>query len=338
MRCFADDQLGSSSTGRFRESTVRPIVGVARWCARDARPMARRRTQQLSLIGQPTRITPAPLRSVGRPRSGAPLRARISHGLYLVDAMPDQLDRRCRALACVLPPDAAFSHWTAAALLGVPSRNCPSIHVVLSPRSVLPQRRELVVHGRALLPDDIDEVDGIRVTSGARLYVDLAEYLTPAELVAVGDAVLRLHRTDVDALAERVVAAARRRGVARARDCLGRLDARAQSAPESAVRYWLSSHDLPPPTPQLEICDEYGRVVAHADLGYEQWRVLVEYEGRQHGAGDQFDRDVERYSRMAAQGWLVIRFGREHLRRPQVMLQRVRLALLSRGWRPPPRV
>jgi hypothetical protein len=41
---------------------------------------------------------------------------------------------------------------------------------------------------------------------------------------------------------------------------------------------------------------------------------------------------------MAAQGWLVIRFGREHLRRPQLMIQRVRQALLSRGWTPPPRM
>jgi very-short-patch-repair endonuclease len=104
------------------------------------------------------------------------------------------------------------------------------------------------------------------------------------------------------------------------------------------VRYWLTSRDLPPVTPQYEIRDAVGRVVAHADLGYEEWKVLVEYEGRQHGFGEQFDRDVERYSRMAAQGWLVIRFGREHLRRPQLMIQRVRQALLSRGWTPPPRV
>ena len=300
--------------------------------------MAGNRTQQLSLHGEPTRGVPAPARQVGRPRSGEPPRTRISHGLYLVDANPGQLDRRCRALACVLPADAAFSHWTAAALLGVPTRNCPVVHVVLAPRSVLPQRSELVVHGRLLLPEDVTQVEGMRVTSGARLYVDLAEYLTPHELVAVGDATLRLGLTDADALTRRVGAAAGRRGVARARDCLRRLDARAQSAPESVVRYWLSSRDLPPATPQLAVTDGFGRVVAHADLGYEEWKVLVEYEGQQHAAGDQFDRDVERYSRMAAQGWLVIRFAREHLRRPQLMIQRVRQALLSRGWRPPPRV
>jgi len=298
----------------------------------------RSRTQQLSLIGEPIRSVHVPLRLVGRPRSDELPRTRISHGLYLVDATPDQLDRRCRAIACVLPADAAFSHWTAAALLGVPTRNCPVVHVVLAPRRVLPQREELVVHGRLLLPEDTVEVAGIRVTSGARLYVDLAEYLAHHELVAVGDAILRLGLTDADALPERVAAAARRRGVTRARDCLPLLDARAQSAPESVVRYWLGSCDLPPATPQLAIVDGHGRVVAHADLGYEEWQILVEYEGQQHAVGEQFDRDVERYSRMAAHGWLVIRFAREHLRRPQVMIQRVRQALISRGWRPPPRI
>lgn len=300
--------------------------------------MERNRTQQLSLIGEPTRSVVALPRPVGRPRLDELPRTRIAHGLYLVDATPDQLDRRCRAIACVLPSDAAFSHWTAAALLGVPTRNCPVVHVILAPRRVLPQRAELVVHGRLLLPEDIDEFDGLRVTSGARLYVDLAEFLTRHELVAVGDAILRLGLTDADALEQRVKAAAGRRGVGRARDCLRRLDARSQSAPESVVRYWLSSHDLPPATPQLAIVDDFGRVGAHADLGYEEWKILVEYEGKQHAAGDQFDRDVERYSRMAAQGWLVIRFAREHLGRPQTMIQRVRQALISRGWRPPPRI
>lgn len=292
------------------------------------------RTKQLSLVGVSLRSLPAPGRPARRPRPGEPARTRIAHGLYLIDTLPDALDRRCVALSSVLPIDAAFSHWTAAALLGVPTRDCRSIHVVLSPRRVLPQRAELVVHGRRLLPGDLDEVAGIRVTSGSRLYVDLAEYLSPPELVAVGDAVLRLELTSAAALAERVASAAGRRGVMRARNCLDRLDASAQSAPESVVRYWLTSQDLPPPTGQLAVRNAAGRVVAHADLGYGEWRILVEYEGRQHGAGEQFGRDIERYSRMAADGWLVIRFSREHLRRPQLIIQRVRQALLSRGWMP----
>jgi len=41
---------------------------------------------------------------------------------------------------------------------------------------------------------------------------------------------------------------------------------------------------------------------------------------------------------MAAAGWLVLRISSGHLARPYLILDRVRQALLSRGWIPPLRV
>jgi len=176
------------------------------------------------------------------------------------------------------------------------------------------------------------------VTSGARVYVDLAEHLREPELVILGDALLRAGLANEVTLAERVDCAAGRRGVVRARDALRYLDPRAQSAPESLVRYFLASSEMPAPTPQIPIRNAFGLVVAHADLGYEEWRVLVEYEGRQHSEGDQFSRDIERYSRMVADGWAVLRFSSVHLQRPHLIVERVRATLVARGWRPTPRV
>jgi very-short-patch-repair endonuclease len=75
-------------------------------------------------------------------------------------------------------------------------------------------------------------------------------------------------------------------------------------------------------------------VVAHGDLGYRQWKVLLEYEGRQHAETDQFRRDVDRYSLMAAGGWLVLRFAGQHLGYASTVVDRTRAALFSRGWRP----
>jgi very-short-patch-repair endonuclease len=74
--------------------------------------------------------------------------------------------------------------------------------------------------------------------------------------------------------------------------------------------------------------------VAHGDLGYSRYKVLLEYEGRQHAEAEQFDRDIDRYSLMAADGWLVLRFARRHLTGPRTIVERTRGALLSRGWRP----
>lgn len=296
------------------------------------------RTWQLALTGTPLVATDAAPRQAGRPRRDEPARARIAQGLYLVEDVPRTLGRQCRALLRVLPPDSAFSHWTAAALLGLPSRNTAKLHVILAPRSVLPQRTELVVHGRQLADGDIIVTDGLPITSGPRLFVDLAAILTERELVVLGDALVRRRLADAATLSWRVHLAARRRGVVRARDALRHVDGRAQSVPESVVRHVIVTGGLPAPVPQLPILDPNGRVVAHADLGYEEWKILIEYEGRQHSEDDQFGRDIERYSRMAADGWLVLRFSAAHLARPYQILDRVRQALLSRGWTPPPRI
>jgi very-short-patch-repair endonuclease len=106
------------------------------------------------------------------------------------------------------------------------------------------------------------------------------------------------------------------------------------SRPESLMRYWLMTSDLPAPQLQVPVQDRWGRVVAHGDLGYPEWRVLLEYEGRQHAEADQFGRDIDRYSLMATEGWLVLRFANGHVSGPSTVVGRTRRALTSRGWRP----
>ena len=61
--------------------------------------------------------------------------------------------------------------------------------------------------------------------------------------------------------------------------------------------------------------------------------MALEYEGRQHADPDQFGRDVDRYSLMAADGWLVLRFAARHVEGPTAVVGRTRRALISRGWR-----
>lgn len=258
---------------------------------------------------------------------------RLSHDLLV--RLEDAIDarERLRLLATVLPADAAFSHLTAAMLLGAPVDAPARAHVALRPRPVLPQRAEFIVHARALTDDDVIELDGLQITSGPQTFLDLAQHLPPPELVAVGDALFRNGRLTPDRLAKRLARADRVRGVVRARECAPLLSPRAMSRPESLVRYWLLTSDLPDPEPQIPVLDRWGREVAHADLGYRGWKVALEYEGRQHAEVEQFDRDIDRYSLMAADGWLVVRFANRHLNQWTV-LERTRGALISRGWRP----
>ncbi|MGY1746043.1 DUF559 domain-containing protein [Blastococcus sp. SYSU D00695] len=257
---------------------------------------------------------------------------RLAHdrAVRLDDAI--DLRERLRLLATVLPADAAYSHRTAAALLGAWVDAPARPHVALTPRRVLPQRAEFVVHSRALSPADVLDLDGLRVTAAPQTFLDLAAVLPPEELVAVGDALLRHRRTTPPEIVRRLERAHRVRGVVRARACAPLLSPLSMSRPESLMRYWLTTSELPDPEPQVPVHDRSGIEVAHGDLGYRRWRVLLEYEGAHHAEAATFGRDVERYSLMAADGWLVLRFARRQLNRLTV-LERTRRALESRGWR-----
>ena len=204
----------------------------------------------------------------------------------------------------------------------------------MTPRRVLPQRALFVVHTRRLAAEDVVVHHGLRTTSGPQTWLDLAELLPPHELVAVGDALMRAGHLPAKALTRRLERATRVRGVVRARQYAPLLTPLSMSRPESLVRYWLVTSGLPDPQPQLDVRDRRGRVVAHGDLGYEEWRVLLEYEGRQHAEPEQFGKDVDRYSLMAADGWLVLRFAARHAESPTVGVDRTRRALMSRGWEP----
>jgi very-short-patch-repair endonuclease len=199
---------------------------------------------------------------------------------------------------------------------------------------VLPQHAGLTVHARALLAEDVDEVGGLRVTSGSQTFLDLAPFLSPPDLLALGDALMRREHLDAEALQRRLLRADRVRGVVRARRWAPYLDGRAASHRESEMRYWLLVSDLPDPQLQIPVRDRWGRIVVHADLGYEEWKVALEYEGRQHAERDQFDRDIDRYSLMGADGWLILRFANRHLGGSYAVVDRTRRALLTRGWTP----
>ncbi len=254
--------------------------------------------------------------------------------VQLTDAVDGR--ERLALLAQGLPDDAAFSHLTAAHLLGAHVDLPRRPTVALTPRRVLPQRAEVITRIRTMTAQDVVVRDGFRVTSGAQTFLDCAAVLSADELCAVGDALLRSGALSAHELTARLERAGRVRGVVRARVVAPHLDARAMSRPESQLRWWLLDSDLPRVQVQVPVCDRRGATVAHGDLGWEEWRVIGEYEGRQHAERDQFERDVDRYSLMAADGYLLLRFANRH-RNASTVVNRSRRALLSRGWRPRPR-
>ena len=269
-------------------------------------------------------MTRAHLRDDGR---------RVTRGAYVSQARTLTVHAACTAAIAVLPEGAVVSHLTAAALLGAPVAHRWPLWFSVPPGTYRPRRDRLRIQVRTLGASDVVEHRGLPVTSGAQTWLDLAAALAPRELVAVGDALWRAEHVDAARLAERLTRADGVRGVVRARQWAPLLTPKAASRPESLLRVALLEGDVPDPEPQVPIHDRWGREVVHADLGYREWRVALEYEGRQHAERDQFRTDLERYTLTAADGWLLLRFGDRHLDRPWIVVDRTARALRSRGAR-----
>lgn len=121
------------------------------------------------------------------------------------------------------------------------------------------------------------------------------------------------------------------RGVRQARDLAGFADERAQCRQESQLRLILRDARLPVPQPQLPVYDEYGIERFVVDLGYQEERVGVEYDGRSHLDRLRLRADRRRHNWLEGEGWAMRYFTDEDLyRRSGLIVATVRTALDAR--------
>ena len=140
----------------------------------------------------------------------------------------------------------------------------------------------LQVWGDRLASDEIELVDGIAVTTHARTALDLACWYPQSTAVAALDDLARateFKSADVELLMARYRG---RRGLERARVSLDLVDAGAQSPKETWLRLILVRAGLPRPQTQIPVYDEFGDAVAYLDMGWDDVKVAVEYDGEQH--------------------------------------------------------
>lgn len=187
----------------------------------------------------------------------------------------------------------------------------------------------IVVHRDSLLDGELCRVRGIAVTTPARTAYDLGRRPGLGKAVMRLDALASatgLRAADIEAVAGRHPGS---RGVVQLRQALQLMDPGAESPQESRTRLLLVDAGLPRPRTQIVVRDSRGRLVARVDMGWEEWKVGVEFDGAQHWTDPaQRTRDIDRYAELADLGWVIIRVNSELLRyRPAVVLERVRAAL-----------
>jgi very-short-patch-repair endonuclease len=102
-----------------------------------------------------------------------------------------------------------------------------------------------------------------------------------------------------------------RRGITRARIALPLVDAGAESPRETWLRLLLIRAGFPPPQTQIPIY-EYGALIACLDMGWQEIKLAVEYDGDQHRTDRrQFNKDIRRAESLAESGWTVVRVTAE---------------------------
>lgn len=255
---------------------------------------------------------------------------RAAHG---VEAEPDSL---ARAYAVKMRRDAAFSHVTAAQLLGAPLPvrfSASPLHVTV-PTGTAPVRgRGIAGHHRSFIGAPL-ELRGLRVLAPAAAWLTLGELLDVPDIVAVGDALVTAtrHRASwctVDDLVAAVVADPRVRGRSALRSALAFVRPGAASRPESLLRVLLVAAGFPEPALNFVVPGLPYRV----DLAWPEFKFGVEYDGWHHAFPGQARADSSRQEFIHDREWQLMRVQKEDLfDEPRDLVERARRRLAARGF------
>lgn len=215
---------------------------------------------------------------------------RIGRGIYLpTSASAGTGRRRTVALGRIagvhrrLRARHWFSHESAALLWGLPLWRSPETTHVLHEHRASSDSDPLVTrHWGAPSDDERTVIRGMPVTSLERTVIDCVTTLPPLQGLVVADAAARL-RMDPDVVSRLLAARAGRRGSVRARTIMELADDGAESPGESAARFVVLRDGLPVPRTQVPIETRLGTF--WADLGWEEWQLVLEYDGRPKYAG-----------------------------------------------------
>jgi hypothetical protein len=252
---------------------------------------------------------------------------------------PDELrlrafKKRCGQLALRMGEADFFSHGTALILRGAPTPEDwdEVIHIsAIRPRN--PARAKGVVSHR-LAPRTMrfQDVGALRVEHPARAWVQASVHLSDTELIVAGDHLVARRRrlaTIADLIAE-----ANRQRRPRLLALLDHVREGSESSRETRLRLALVEGGLPEPMLAYELRNASGLFIARLDQAYPEYKVAVEYDGRQHAEDPaQFARDADRWREIGDEGWQLVRVLNHHLDPdPSVAVGLVRRALLRAGW------
>ena len=191
----------------------------------------------------------------------------------------------------------------------------------------------ILARNERIADDEITSVDGMPVTTIARTAFDLGRYQRRNRAIARMDALMRaapFSSEEISLLAKRYRGA---RGVKLLKDALPLVDGGAASPRETWLRLLYIDGGLPKPTTQIPIFDVDGTLLRTVDMGWEDFKVVSEYDGDQHRTDrPQYVKDLRVIPKIERLGFIVERVIKED--RSAAIVRRAWDAMISRGWRP----
>ncbi|MGO4493940.1 endonuclease domain-containing protein, partial [Arthrobacter sp. 2YAF22_2] len=180
----------------------------------------------------------------------------------------------------------------------------------------------IIGHAVLAWDDEVETVDGIRISTRARTWLDLARRLSLYELVCTGDELVRIPRISlegrsepfatVDGLRSMVNRHSNLQGIVRARAALELMRVGSDSGPETLLR--LAMRDAGLPEPDLQLSLRPGSPGSPtADLGYRRRRLAVQYDGGHHLLPAQIFSDRRRDKAFESAGWTVLILTKDDL-------------------------
>jgi hypothetical protein len=265
-------------------------------------------------------------------------------GVFARSDLPDDLDHRTRAVACVVRPHHVVVDRTAAWLHGVDAHvyaehdGAPPVEVCALRGHEPTERAGVDGRTRDLLREDVMQLGGVRITTPLRTALDLGCCLRRREAYAVLNAFAHLHDLTAEDYSRALARYRRRRGVVQLRGLIGLVEPRVESQRESWVLLAIADAGFPLPEPQVWVAVN-GVPTYRLDFAYPRLRVCIEYDGHEaHDGDDQEDHDEERRGWLRDHGWtvIVVREGDFSSERLDRWLDEIRVALVpsysNRRW------
>jgi hypothetical protein len=191
----------------------------------------------------------------------------------------------------LVPDGAALGGWAALyardvhVLDGQRGLSGPKLDIVISvgPVGLIKPRPGLIIDRTPLPSDEVSVCSGVPVVGAERAICQIASRDGAEQGLAAADASCRAGVTTPAQLREFVATQDRKPGVPAMRVVAALVDARAESVPESHMRYvWVVLAGLPIPLVNATIVDESGFPAGKPDLLDRKAGLVGEYDGPTH--------------------------------------------------------